>query len=132
MNHVKKEFAVENLLFVTILVQLQNYLISNGYWDEMKRISKVHLSYACFDTYPIKLPSNVPLSPIILQLHMLRFNNYKQNKSQQHVQHKKQCKQACKDTNICITTRNTIATTTIDTASVSLENTPDQDKTAGM
>ena len=69
MTHVKKEFAMENLLFVTIVLQVQDFLIENGYWHRMKTVNGLKdIPYACYHFTPIKLPNTIPLSPIVSRL----------------------------------------------------------------
>ena len=35
MKHLKQQFSMENLLFVTILLQWEQYLCENGFWQDM-------------------------------------------------------------------------------------------------
>ena len=69
MEQVQKEFSIENLLFITIMLQWQEYLISNKYWNENNRNCKlIGFLDDDIDKRQIKLPPNVPLSPMIDEL----------------------------------------------------------------
>ena len=81
MEHLKSEYAMENLLFVTILLQWEDYLIQNGFYDEMVNIAnneQFKLRYLVLSNKRVELPLNVPLSPIIGQLN--NINYLKKNK----------------------------------------------------
>ena len=66
MEQVTIEFSIENLLFITIMLQIQDYLIDNNYWpwkispsidDNMNMIGRGKR---------IVLPKNIiPISPIV-------------------------------------------------------------------
>ena len=67
MFHMKSEFNMENLLFATVLLELQNYLVTHEYWESMKKVG--YIQYSCHSFNHIKLPPNVPISPIISRLY---------------------------------------------------------------
>ena len=61
MTQMEKEFAVENLLFLTEMIQFRDYLIENSlYLNDMNQI---------FQGQNVSLPNKVPLSPIIESVH---------------------------------------------------------------
>lgn len=70
MKYLKQQFSMENLLFLTILLQWEHYLCDYGYWEDMidviienkKKLRHIGVSSGA---EPIQLPSNVPVSPII-------------------------------------------------------------------
>lgn len=73
MTRLKNEYSMENLLFLTIMLQWQDYLINRGYWSHMSSINNNNnnckVFYVGFDTRQrIILPSTVPISPVIYQL----------------------------------------------------------------
>ena len=83
MKQLQKDLCMENLLFLTIMLQLQNYLIHNGFWhdapnDYYRQTIMYHLSLnkKYNKNYQINLPSNVPLSPIILNIIMNKDDDY--------------------------------------------------------
>lgn len=66
MNQVQKEFATENLLFLTIILQWQDYLIENKFWDDSNdNCVVVGYSNTTNKSKRIILPKNVPISPIV-------------------------------------------------------------------
>lgn len=72
MQHLKQQFSMENLLFVTILLQWEQYLCENGYWQDMvdnastgnDKHKLCHIGVSS-GSQPIQLPPNVPKSPIV-------------------------------------------------------------------
>ena len=64
MAHLKKELSMESLLFVTIMLQWQHFLIKYHFWD----IHNKNCVYILEPNYALKLPKNVPKSPLIKQL----------------------------------------------------------------
>ena len=94
MNHVKTEFAMENLLFVTIILQLQDVLIENGYWQRMKLVNGSNdIPYACYTFDHIKLPNTIPLSPTVSRLKS--HINATQKSDQTKLKHKAKCMCIC-------------------------------------
>ena len=67
LMHMKKEFAMENMLFITIMLQWQNYLIENKYWNEILKCG-IKISFVCSSTKRIQLSKSIPFSPIIYKL----------------------------------------------------------------
>lgn len=64
MRHLKKELSMENLLFITIMLQWQDYLITNELWDS----NNSKCRYAVDATRQLRLPENVPPTAVIKQL----------------------------------------------------------------
>ena len=68
-NHLKKEFSMENLLFVTIMLQWQDYLIDNGFWDNYNSLKiEPKILFVGKRDQRLQLPNNVPISPTIIKL----------------------------------------------------------------
>ena len=72
-NHLNKEFACENLLFIVYIIQYQNYLIN-------KKIIDKDCKDLIFITNNWKLPQNVPQSPLFVDNININ-NNVDENKS---------------------------------------------------
>ena len=66
MKHCQKEFLMENILFITIMIEWQDYLIHNQYWNEENNplCRQVTCQYI-ENQQRIILPKTVPISPII-------------------------------------------------------------------
>ena len=74
MNHCQKEFSMENILFVTIMIEWQDYLMNNGYWnDELDNPLRREITCQYVENQErIILPKTVPISPIIHDIEMIK------------------------------------------------------------
>ena len=58
MQHLKKEFAMENLMFLTIMWQFRDLLLKNGFFPNEKD------AFVLGNDEWFKLPQNVPISNV--------------------------------------------------------------------
>lgn len=68
MEHVQKRFCNENLLFLTIMLQWQDFLIKNGYWGNTVKENTNCRLVNIDGNDNIILPYSVPISPIVYNL----------------------------------------------------------------
>lgn len=68
MRHMKKELSMENLLFVTVILQWQDYLIDKQLWNDKNINCKLIINA----TKQIKLPKSIPTVPMIENI---KYNN---------------------------------------------------------
>ena len=66
MKQCQKELVMENILFVTIMIEFQDYLMNNEYWDEKN--NPLCTKITCNGNERIVLPKTVPMSPIVYQM----------------------------------------------------------------
>ena len=65
MRHCEKAFCIENMLFVTLMIQLKQWMTDNGLTSTQQTESGTSEIYGILEQQPIQLPHNVPISSII-------------------------------------------------------------------
>lgn len=64
MRHLKKELSMENLLFITAMLQWQEFLVEHEFWDK----ENTKCRYVLDATQQLILPVQIPESPILSQI----------------------------------------------------------------